>query len=238
MPSSVDYKKRKEQKVKGEILEAANKIFYMKEFNDISVNDISEMAVVSRTTIYKYFPQGKDEIYFILGTFGFATANSRIKKEILIPNKTGLEQFMGLCEFTFDVATPFIFEILRDFYNRVNIKNIKIEEKHDDIPSKAGTKAYNEIRSQFEEPYLVDFYVQIQQTAFLWESAIEKGQKDGSIVKKLDKSKIIHFINLSLSGIIEQSLLRKNSTLKRIGLEQDVIRQQTLDLVRMFLTIP
>ena len=196
------------------------------------------MAVVSRTTIYKYFPHGKDEIYFVLGSLGFALANSRLEKEILTLDKSGLDQFMGLCEFTFDSATPFIFEILRDFYSRVNQDNLKIEEMHDEIARIAGTEKYHKLRKQFKDPYILDFYVQIQQTAFLWESAIEKGQKDGTIAKNLDKSQMIHFINLSLSGIIEQSLLRKNSTLKRIGLSQDVIRQQALDIVRMFLQTP
>ncbi len=238
MNNSTSMKKRKEEKIKHEILDAAEKLFYLKEFQDISVHDISEMAVISRTTIYKYFSNGKDEIYFVLGEERFSMANEHLKSNVLTPEKSGFEQFMGLCEFTFDVATPFIFEILRDFYNRVNLKNLKIEEMHDEIALKAKTREYDDIRKQFEEPYLLDFYVQIQKTAFLWESAIEKGQKDGSIVKKLDKSKIIPFIYLSLSGFIEQSLLRKNSTLKRIGLEQNAIRLQSLDLVRMYLSAP
>lgn len=238
MPTSANYKKRKEEKIKHEILEAARKVFELKELMDITVGDISEMAVVSRTTIYKYFPHGRDEIYFVLGALGFATANEILKKTILNSNKTGLEQFLGLCEFTFDRATPFIFTILTEFYNRVNIKNLKIEEMHDEIARKARTDEYEDIRNQFDEPYIVDFYVEIQQTAFLWENAIEKGQKDGSILKNLDKSQIIHFINLSISGIIEQTLLRKGSTLKRIGLEQDVVKKQTLDIIRLFLQSP
>lgn len=237
MQEESDKKNRREEKIRGEILDAAIKLFYLKEFNDISIHDISEMTILSRTTIYKYFHHGKEEIYFVLGTMGFATANKTIQEKILIEEKSGLDQFLGLCEFTFDVATPFIFTILRYFYNRMNIKKLNIENWFQEVAESYGTPKFFELREKISpgEPFLVDFYAQIQQTAFLWEKAIVKGLKDGTITNSLDKEQILHYVNLTITGIIEQTLLRKETTLDRIGLEKDTIRKNTLNLIKLFL---
>lgn len=237
MQDEQDMKKRREEKVKKEILDAAIKLFYLKEFNDISIHDISDTTILSRTTIYKYFHHGKDEIYFVLGTIMFEMANKNLKEQILVEEKSGIDQFLGLCEFTFDQATPFIFAILRYFYNRMNIKKLNLENWYQEVADSYETPRFKELRQKIspEEPYLVDFYAEIQQTANLWGKAIEKGKKDGTITNTLETEQILQYVNSTITGIIEQTLLRSQTTLHRIGLEKGPIREYSLKLIRIFL---
>jgi hypothetical protein len=81
----------------------------------------------------------------------------------------------------------------------------------------------------------VEFYAQLVKTAFIWISVIDKGKEDGSITNSMDTEKIVHYLNLTIIGIIEQTILRK-STLNRIHLSKEEIQEPTLTLVKVFLT--
>ena len=73
------------------------------------------------------------------------------------------------------------------------------------------------------------------QTAFIWARVIENGKKDSSITNSMDTEQILHYMNLTIVGIIEQTILRK-ATLKRIDLTKETIKNNTLSLIQMFLT--
>jgi AcrR family transcriptional regulator len=132
----------KRERTQKEILQAARDLFSDRGFNDVSIDEIAEKALVGRSTIYNYFQNGKDEIYFTLGVNAFKQAKELMEKNILVEN-SGLEQFLGLCRFTFRTmdTMPLLFEIMHEYYTRVNKKNIPIEARFDDVASTYGTRA-------------------------------------------------------------------------------------------------
>lgn len=75
----------------------------------------------------------------------------------------GINQVLILCEQIIkgSLERPVLFIILREFFNRINYKNLPIEDMYDEIMESLGTSTYDELLNTFEEPYLIDFYVQL-----------------------------------------------------------------------------
>ena len=225
---------KKKERTKQEILIAANKFFLKKPLNEVSVEDIAEAAFVSRTTVYNYF-KNKDEIYFGLGTQFFLEINERIT-ETLPNGLSGIEQVLALSNGVFagSSESTLIHSIVNEFFNRLNLSNLAIEEMHDRIMDSIGTPEHEKIINSFEESYLIHFYVQLQKFEEIWREAIRNGKNDGTITNTMDDEQIVHYLFIFIEGIIEQMNLRK-ATLKRITLERDTIVNNSLKLISLFL---
>ena len=68
----------------------------------------------------------------------------------------------------------------------------------------------------------------------MWLNAVRLGKNDGTIRTDLSDDHIMHFVNLTLTGIIEQTILRTH-TIERIKLEIENITAYTSNLIRNFL---
>ena len=141
------------------ILKEAEKILSEKMLSEINTGDIADAAVVSRTTIYNYF-KNKEEIFFGIGTQLLLEINESFKT--LPMGLSGLELVIGVCKaiITGSIEKPILFTILRDFYNRINYHDIPIEAMHEEIINNLNTLKYKELLLDFNEPYLIEFYVQ------------------------------------------------------------------------------
>ena len=225
---------KKKEKTRSEILKAAHKFLLDNHFNDISVEDIAEEAFISRTTIYHYF-QNKDEIFFGLGIELLKEENDF--NENNFPNDmTGYEQVLYFSERVFKVFSDMVgFTIVREWFNRINFKGLLlVEEMHDKIVESLGTSKYNELIENFEQPYLIEFYIQMLRIGELWIRAVSNGKKDKTIKKDMGDEQIVHFLYVLVCGVINEISLRK-STLVRVQMDYEMIMQQTLALITTFL---
>ncbi|MFW9993307.1 MAG: TetR/AcrR family transcriptional regulator [Candidatus Odinarchaeota archaeon] len=225
---------RKKERTRKAILAAAARFFSENPVNEVSVEDIADSAFVSRTTVYNYF-KNKDEIFFGLGTQFFTEVNEALDKNFPagIP---GIEQVLLLSKQTLQGSfeRPLINTIVYEFFNRINANNLMIEEMHDDIVESIGSPSYDEIMKKFEEPCLIEFYVQLLKFGDLWKRAVMNGKTDGTIKNELEEEQIVHFLFILIDGMIAQMKLRR-TTLKRIALNRETVTENSLNLIAAFL---
>ena len=225
---------KKKERTRHDILKAARKFLLNNQFNDISIEDIAEEAFVSRTTIYHYF-KNKDELFFGLGTQLFKEENNFNEQNF--PNDmTGYEQVLYFGERVFRVFQDMVgFTIVREWFNRINHKGLfPLEEMHDEIVESLGTGKYDELLENFEQPYLVEFYLEMLRIGNLWIKAVSNGKQDNTIKKEMDNEQIVHFLYVLICGVMDEICLRK-STLVRVQMDYNIIMQETMALVATFL---
>ena len=63
-------KEREKEKRREEIIQAAVKVFYKKGVDHATMDDIAEVAELSKATLYLYFTS-KEEIYYFVHLDGF-----------------------------------------------------------------------------------------------------------------------------------------------------------------------
>jgi AcrR family transcriptional regulator len=225
---------RKKERTKQEILKAAEKFFSEKPMSEVSLEDIAEAAFVSRTTVYNYF-KNKDEIFFSIGTQAYKEANELIEKDFP-SDLSGIEQVLNLCErgFRENLEEPLHDKIVRESFNRINYRNIPMEEIHNKINENIGTTKFKELIESFEEPYLIEFYIQAQKHRDVWIRAVRNGKMDNTIKINLEDVQIVEFLYMLLMGIADMVELRK-SILNRIRLDNETVIINLMNLITKFL---
>ena len=225
---------RKKERTKQAILTEAEKLFSEKPMNEVSLEDIAEAAFVSRTTVYNYF-KNKEEIFFSIGTQAFKEANEFIEKDFP-SDLSGIELVLNLCERDFreNLEEPLHDKIVREAYNLINYRNISMEEIHDRITEITETSKFKELFENFEEPYLIEFYMQMQKQRDFWIRAVRNGKMDNTIKIDLEDVQIVEFLYMLLMGIADEMKLRK-SILNRIRMDNETVIRNLLNLIEIFL---
>ncbi len=231
---------RKKERTRQAILTAAEKFFSEKPYDEVILEEIADAAFVSRTTLYNYF-KNKDAIFFGLGIEKFEELANRYGEKYS-DKASGIEQVFDLCDIDFNSAlhNPCMHTIIREFYKRIQYHKISLEEIDAKIAQlrekglRMRTPLQEVLRKNFEEPYLIEFYITLQRHTLLWTNAIKKGKSDGTITNDLNADQIVEFIYMLLMGIEEEMMLR-SSSLSRIGFENTMIMKYVMNLVRAFL---
>lgn len=233
-PKKKKLRVRKKERTRQSILAAAEKFFSKKPMDEINLEDIAEAAFVSRTTLYNYF-KNKDAIFFEIGIQKLIEMN-RHAEETYPNDAPGIEQAIHLIEEAFvnSQDSPLIYDIIREFYKRVNDQNIPLKELKAKITKSMGTSRFEKIIKGFEEPYLSEFYVQLLRNSDLWSKVIRKGKLDGTITNNLKDEQIVQVVYMLTSGIEEQVQLRK-PTLNMIGIDNAIIIEILMNLIESLL---
>ena len=233
-PEKKKLRARKKEKTREAILAAAEKFFSEKPMNDVILEDIAESAFISRTTLYNYF-KNKDAIFFELGIQRFIEKNRYVAERYPNDSPT-VEQFLQLVENAFISGQnrPLYYIIVREFYKRIHERNISLKELHAKITKSIGTPRFEKLLENSEEPYLIEFYVQLLKNTDLWSKVIKKGKTDGTITNDLKDEQIIQFVHMIISGIEDQMRLRK-PTLTRMRFEDPMIIENIVNLIALFL---
>lgn len=226
-------KERKILRTKNIILDSAKELFVKKSYDMITMDEIADLAALSRATLYNYFDT-KEEIYL---NIGLLKIKDWIKQfEHLNSTKySGEDKVLFLTENLVKdlLEFPIYINLLRRFFDRSKELNIPIEnifytnliEKKDfQFKSAAGTqyKIYYDLLKQ---------YIKYRQ---IWFDAIELGKND----KSIKSPKNIHHLNfiiiMTLFGLLDQIELRR-SLLSRVDITIDMVIEFVLQFVRKFL---
>ncbi|MFX1378624.1 MAG: TetR/AcrR family transcriptional regulator [Promethearchaeota archaeon] len=226
-------KERKVLRTKTIILEAARELFSEKGFDFITMEEIADLAALSRATLYNYF-NTKEEIYFNIGL-------SKIEDWIEQYNALNSTNYSGKKLVIFlaenlvkDILEfPFYSKLLRRFFYRSIELNLPIQDifyssmiEKKEIQENSKFDAQNKIFLD-----LLDAYINYRQ---LWKNSIEIGVKDGSI---LSTSNLIHlnfFLIMSIFGLLDQIDFRR-SLMKMVNLSNKEITNFILRLTSKFL---
>jgi AcrR family transcriptional regulator len=125
---SLERKKMKRKQKREEIISTAEKLFFSKGYDDVSMNDIAKDVGMSKATLYLYF-DNKDSLFFAVVLRGAEIMKSLIEKE-MENVEMGIDK-MKLIAFTSSLATESR-SLLIDFISHVlghEVKSLKVMEQ-------------------------------------------------------------------------------------------------------------
>lgn len=124
-----DRRKREKEQRRNDIINAAEKLFFAKGYDDVSMNDIANEVELSKATLYLYF-NNKEELFLSTVLRGTLILNSTIKNEVQ-KSKTGIEKVSAFRKayHNFTQNYPDYLRIYKYFQSgRFDIKKIIDEE--------------------------------------------------------------------------------------------------------------
>ena len=157
-----DRKEREKEMRRKDIIETAEKLFFQKGYENITMADIAERTELARSTIYLYF-KNKKEIYLAISIRGTEILNEMFK-EYYNKGRTGIEKVKMLM-----MAFYKFYKEYPDYYD-VNWSSYKVLFDHDMPKMEEITRMRMEGFSLFSK-------------------ALQEGIKDKSIRSDLDPVK-------------------------------------------------
>jgi len=237
---------RKKERTRNTIIEEAKKLFDQKPYDSVSLEDIAEAAFVSRQTLYNYF-NNKEAVHYAVGNKLYREENEEVEK-ILDMDLTGKEQALRICEriFTNSVENPIILKVVRDLWINLNNKDFSSagtynhisetigREKMDELINTSGALEEFDFEEYFDDPNLMEEYLQFIRYNNLWGRAIQKGKQDGSIKNQLPDMHIMQFMSFLAMGTVFE-IMRRQTPLDRIGMSSEVFSVYVVKLLSRFL---
>ena len=190
---------------KQSILEAAEKVFVKKGYENTSVSDIAKEAVFTKTTIYKYFPT-KNIIYYYVALKGY----EHLKDAFIDASKSrenGYEELVSLFHTfnTFYMRHPRLFQIMGSIHH--------IKSANEPLLEESGWYELWE--------HLIEFF----------EKALRRGVHDGSIKKDVPITETSYSLFYYLTGFYHQYYDNFNAIKRHPEINQERMLSLALDLL-------
>jgi AcrR family transcriptional regulator len=134
--SIIKRREREKKQRENDIINAAEKLFFSRGYDDVSMSDIAQEVELSTATLYLYF-QNKESLYFAIVLHGTTILNEMIKKEV-DKAKIGIDKVASFRKAYYDFTKhyPDYIRIYNYFqsgrFNIASRKDIKQEELDDD----------------------------------------------------------------------------------------------------------
>jgi AcrR family transcriptional regulator len=187
-----------------EILEAAWELFDEMGYDPVLMDDISERADVSRTSLYNYFPGGKEAIFF-------TTTISReqiMRSEILnrVPHDyNAIEKVVYMFSETlvYMLDHPLLIEAQRKFilYTSPQGSSTQLHLKIDRDPADGPG---------IDPAFLQSFTHEIMELEEYWVSVFTQGQIEGSIRKDIEPRQMTLLLWTTMTGLADQIHMRSH----------------------------
>lgn len=108
--STTARREREKQQRRESIIDAAEKLFFSKGYDNVSLNDIAQEVELNRATIYLYF-ENKEALCFAVLLRGVRLLNKMVKKNVETATDTQKINAMGKSYFTFFALYPQYFQV-------------------------------------------------------------------------------------------------------------------------------
>jgi len=169
---------REKEKRRQDILDAAEKLFFSKGFDAVTMDDVAEAAELSKGTLYLYF-KNKIDIYFAISCRGLEILIS-LFSQVLQGTEPGLIKVKGIGE-----AYCHFFKDYLNYFNALIFWDVHMIEANTDCPmadvcSELGNQALG-----------------------LVTQAIASGVKDGSIRPDIEPAKAAIILWGQSTGILQ-----------------------------------
>jgi AcrR family transcriptional regulator len=152
-------KKREKEERRKEILDAAEALFFSRDYDDVSMDEIADIAELNKTTIYLYF-KNKETLF-----------SAAVLRGIRLLNRMYLEcretQVPGVTKVTLLIETYYRFTRQHPDYQRL-------------------IKYYGVERFNKENPNSADIQEEFSMSCGFWLDAIREGIDDGTIRDDID----------------------------------------------------
>ena len=141
-----------------DIIDAAEKLFFSKSYENVSMNDIAVEVEMARGTLYKYF-KNKDDIYTAIAIRAAKMIGEEFKV-LLSKDQNGIEKMRSICEFYYKFNKKY-----PGYYNAY----------------------YNSTMFEIKDSPTLDKLREIRKTSFSTAvNAVKAGIKDGSLRNDLN----------------------------------------------------
>ncbi len=200
--TKADRKERERQIRREDIIDAAEKIFFNDDYDNVTMKEIAREAEMSRGTLYLYF-KNKDDIYAAIALRAAKIVNNSFQ-EILTDDQIGIEKIGSLCKFYYGF-----------FKNHPGYFNVYYHSGMFEIP---GSSTLVELRD-------------IRKKSFkLAADIVKAGIKDGSLRDDLDLV-VTTLFTLSTSTLVSIINPGIQMYMDEYRLTQDMLFERTLDLI-------
>ena len=209
MPTKSRKEREKAQRRK-EIIDAAEKLFFEKGYDNVSMNDISKVVELSKATLYLYF-ENKEELFFAIVLRGTRILNAMIRKAVEAA-ENGIEKVTAFRtayhEFTKDY--PDYIHIYNYFQSgRFDMENIVNSEYAEEVSKHANPYFILKVSSELSRLSPLSEYAKeimsLRKERFnIMNNSIQRGIDDGTIrpdVDPVELSVLLSSISKDLSDI-------------------------------------
>lgn len=200
-----DRRKREREQRRNQLVDAAEKLFFAKDYDNVTMDEIANEAEVNKALLYYYF-KNKESLFFAV-VLRAAKIMNKMFKEGAKSQENGMNKLrdMGWAYFNFYRDFPDYYDIYLSFeYQR-------FQNSDNEYISEIMQLNYESIEMMCE--------------------AIEEGIKDGSIRKDVNPLEIAMFIAATSNAIVKSI----NHTLKALKISKEQYFEDSLDLYRRML---
>jgi AcrR family transcriptional regulator len=201
-------KEREKQQRRTDIIDAAEKVFASKGIDATTMDEVAELAELSKGTLYLYF-KTKDELYFGVATRGFRVLSGLFDQAVTRAS-TGIEKIreMGQAYLAFSRDHPHYYAAVTYYGD----SDIDWDDNH-------------------SSPNGMECHEQGTRTLAYLEQAIEAGMADGSLRKDLNPTLTSLWLWLQLAGTIQFISTRKGDHIVReYGVSSDEVLDESMNL--------
>ncbi len=186
------------------IIDAAEKLFFSKGYDNVSMNDIAKGVKVSKGTLYVYF-KNKEELFFAIVLRGIIILTTSIKDEMR-KKETGIEKIIGFRKAYYDFANeyPDYLRIYNSFqsdrFDLTSIVNITYMKK-----AIEEGRQYSMFPVTFESvsDYLKEITDLRREMINILSNAIETGIQDGTVRSDINTLQMAILLTLLTQNIQE-----------------------------------
>ncbi len=198
-------REREKQQRRNDIIDAAEKIFFDKGLDSSSMDDVAEMAELSKGTLYLYF-KSKEELYLAIHLRGNQILRDMFVEAVKSP-VTGLEKTRAV-----GIAYIDYYHKYPDYFNAL----IYYESRPID---------FEENNSVAQECMLLG-----RETLEILATAIQQGIEDGSIRSSIDPIKTAVSLWGQTTGIIQIAILKEDILKNSLNLTAKEIIDYSFEL--------
>ncbi len=177
--STAERKEREKERRRNEIVDAAEKLFFSRGYENITMDDIAKETELARGTLYLYF-KNKDNIYIAIGIRGLKVLNG-LFRECHLKEDTGIIKIrsMLLAVYEFSKKYP-------GYYATVsNLQARGLDKK--DFPE----------MEEMESIHGDSFRMVLE--------AFNRGMKDGTVRNDVDPAKAAFILTASMMSVLNTS---------------------------------
>lgn len=198
-----DKKIREKEERRKEIIDAAEKHFFSKGYDDVKMDDIAREVKVNKALLYYYF-KDKESLYFEVAQRGALLFDGMVR-EAVSHELTGLEKLraIGKAYFEFSLKHPGYYQVNYEFgSHRFLLKKNELHSGHKELSAELSRICYE---------------------------AAMQGLEDGSIRKSLNPAEIVMFLGLACEGLVKAKFIM--SRLERQGISFEQFIEDSLDML-------
>ena len=194
-------KELEKERRRGEIIDAAEKLFFSKGYDGVSMDDVAKKTELAKGTLYLYFTN-KESLFFAVVQRGMLIMNAMLEEGVKAA-KTGADKLYstGISYYRFYKQYPDYFRLM----------------SYSESPCFTGTESMEAVRLSRKS---IDIMCE----------CIRIGQADGSVRKDIDPLKTALFLIFSSESIIRHTVEMKDA-MEAQGISPDEFVTYSLDLM-------